>query len=593
MNPISPAHWNSPGIFALFLVLGYLAYSVVRRRRRTSGRKGILEVRPGNRSFLRRLGLTAPEHFLALPSVTISGHPDRNVSRVTLDENSGASRAIPAFLKREHRVPWSVRLRNALAGFGWVSRSLRECRVLQTLERECLPGPDWIAAGEDGQGRAFLLLRENTGVQDLRLVLRDENDPRLRRRLARLVGETVARLHHKGFTHPDLYANHVLVRRDGGEVVLLDWQRTRSYYQVSWARRGRDLAALQVTLAAEFATERERWCCLFAYLAEAARLTLDTGQTPIRSGRSRRPECAELLRGLRREVQRRLRHRHVREKRQHGLTQAKHDWLRLDDEALCVSPLLARYWPGVEPAALALDRQPILRVGVSRRWAPLPDQPPVLLTRRSGGSLLSSGWTRLFRQRWSSPEQRQSVLLLRLQRHGLPVLRVLAMGQREKPGGHRDSFLLTAPYAQTLRLDLWLQRQARTQSKRSPEDRREILRQAGATLAQLHQACCYLSAQANASVFAVRVDEEPPAPVLSRVEWICPRRSRSAGRTRRDHACFLRLLAGAGCDLQDLREFDLGYRRQCPDPDRLTAPGPARTVGQAHDNRKEAAACQV
>ena len=578
MNPVPLSPWPGPEAFAL-LLLGLVGLHWLRRRGRRPARKGRVEVRPGYRSLLRRLGLTHPDHFLSLPSLTVSGHPDRNVSRLVLGQGP---EAIPAFLKREHRVPWSVRVRSWLAGFGLVSRSLRECQILQALQRESLPCPDWIAAGEDGQGRAFLLLRESVGARDLWQALRQETSPRGRRRLARIVGESLARLHHKGFTHPDLYANHVLTQQDGAEVILLDWQRTRPCYQVSWSGRGRDLAGLHITLPLELASERQRWCCLRAYLAETARLTACTGQPVALGGQLRRPECAKLLRGLRQEARRRLRHRHVLEKRHQGLTRAHQDWVRLDGEALCVTSSLARSWPGADPSMLELDRQPALpRQGVTRRWLPMQAGPPVLLTRRCARAPLSSAWAWLSGRRWSSWEQQRSVLLLRLQRHGIAAERVLAMGQRQRLGGRQDSFLLTDPPAQTLRMDLWLQRQGRRRTGRSRAERRQVLREAGATLARLHQACCYLTSAADASVLAVQVDKEPMAIALPRIDWIRPSRVGNLGQARRDLARMRRRLIEAGCDLQDLQQWDLGYRRQLVGLERPSA------------NPKEASACQV
>ncbi len=280
--------------FGLFLLLPALL--CWRWSRRQVGHNRI-EIHPRFRSVLHRLGLTAPNQFFSLSSLTISGHPDRNVSRVTLGEGP---EALIGFLKHEYRVSWLVRLRNWFAGFGLVSRSLRECRTLQALQREGLPGPDWIAAGEDDRGRAFLLLHELPGACDLWQALRQATEPRQRRRLARAIGETVARLHHKGFSHPDLYANHVLVGLDGAKITILDWQRTRPGYKLDWRQRGRDLAGLHITVASHLAGEQERWHCLWAYLKESARLTAGTGQPVAHHGLFRRRVFALLLRGLRR-----------------------------------------------------------------------------------------------------------------------------------------------------------------------------------------------------------------------------------------------------------------------------------------------------
>lgn len=577
MNSVSSSPWPGPALGVLLIALIALRWLLLRGRQRTGKRR--VEICPGYRSRLRQLGLTHPHHFLSLPSVTVSGHPDRNVSRLVLGQGA---EAIPVFLKREHRVPWLVRLRNWLIGFGWVSRSLRECKILQALQREGLPCPDWIAAGEDDMGRAFLLLRGSAGARDLCQALRQERTIQGRRRLARFLGETLARLHHKGFTHPDLYANHVLVRADGANLVVLDWQRTRPKYRAGWAQRGRDLAGLHITLPLELASERERWFCLRAYLAETARLTAFTGQ----KGAPRRylcgPQCAALLHGLRQEARRRLRHRHVLEKRHQGLTRAHQDWLRLDGEALCVTSALPRSWPGVDPRTLALDRQPAMpRRGMTRRWLPMQDSSAVLLTRRKARAPFSSLWSWLRGRRWSSWEQRQSVLLLRLDRHGITAERVLAMGQRQQSGGRHESFLLTEPPARTLRLDLWLKRQRLQRTIQAWGERRQVLREAGATLARLHQACCYLVPSADASVFAVQVDNQHGRIALARSDWVCARRVGNMRQARRDLARLRHMLASAGCDRSELEQWDLGYRRQL--------------VGfqQPRANRKEERACQT
>src|SRR5439155_3876004 len=115
-----------------------------------------LQVNPRYQPFLQQQELTTPAAFLEMPSIIICGHPDRNVARVRLGTGPGA---VAAFLKREHQVPWKERLRNAVAGFGFVSKSEREAAVLRSLQHSGIGCPDWIAVGEDSQGRAFLLLR--------------------------------------------------------------------------------------------------------------------------------------------------------------------------------------------------------------------------------------------------------------------------------------------------------------------------------------------------------------------------------------------------------------------------------------------------
>ncbi len=569
------------------------------RRLPGRSRRGFVQICPGYRSLLRDLGLTEPEQFLALPAVTVSGHPDRNVSRVVLGEGE---EALTGFLKREHVVPWRERLRNALAGFGWVSRSLRECRVLQALEREGVPCPDWLAAGEDGQGRAFLLLREQAGCIELRRQLQQLHQPEERRRLANLLGQTLARLHHQGFTHPDLYANHVLLQPGGASsssaarLVLLDWQRTRRRKRVSWHQRGRDLSALHVTLPGELASPRERWRCLRSYLIESRRLAQYSDGTWPQQRLLHSPHCRVLLTGLEQGAQRRLRRRHVLEKRQQGLVLVAQTWRRLDGEALCLTNHLARTWPDCDPGWLALTEtphpQPLSPAGrgekrnlppfgkvLARRWLPLAGGKRVCLERRAAWSPLAllNFWTR--RPRWSPPEDRRSVLLLRLERHGVLGPTVLAKGHALRATGWYDSFLLTEPAGDALRLDLWLRRKAGDRSDQAARQRRDVLHQAGALLARLHQACCYLTRDDADGLLAVQWSAGPHRVLLQNIDGIEPARTALPWRARRDHDWLRRWLIAAGCGREDLQPMDLGYRRQLTGWD-----GPLP---------KEASTCQV
>ena len=152
---------------------------------------GWLVIHPRYRERLAASGLLAAESILGLPGEIVSGHPDRHVLRV---EVPGWDRA--CFLKRQHRIGWRERLRQKLAGFGWSSRCQREARMLRDLDRAGFPGPQWIAFGEDGIGRAFLLVEELSEAVGLRQMLSDTQlslDDSMR--LADRLGQAVAELH--------------------------------------------------------------------------------------------------------------------------------------------------------------------------------------------------------------------------------------------------------------------------------------------------------------------------------------------------------------------------------------------------------------
>src|SRR5260370_38580725 len=92
--------WSFRGLLA---ALGALA-------RAGSGRRWcapFVTVNPAYAGQLRAAGLSRAEDFLALPETIISGHPDRQVSRVHVGVGPTA---FPPILKKEHPVPRNRRL---------------------------------------------------------------------------------------------------------------------------------------------------------------------------------------------------------------------------------------------------------------------------------------------------------------------------------------------------------------------------------------------------------------------------------------------------------------------------------------------------
>jgi tRNA A-37 threonylcarbamoyl transferase component Bud32 len=531
---------SAPLLAGAYLLLG-LVFRLVGRRRR---RRAFLVLHPAHRASLRRLGLRRAEDFLGLPAVIVSGHPGRHVARVRLGEGQGA---VTAFLKVEQRVGWTVRLGNLLAGFGWSSRSVRELAVLQALERGGLEGPRWLAAGADPAGREFLLVRGDPRGVDLATLLRGLSGPARRREVARRLGEALARFHDAGFVHHDLYAKHVLLDPDTLGVCFLDWQRAFRRYALRPGEPARDLGALHATVPDELAGPAERLALFRAYL-RAAR---------IPPGRAR-----QLLARVEAQARRLLARRHVREKRRPPPADGEQAWVCLDGEALCVTEAFRRSARARSLEGLALEAQPVPEGRpVTRRWLPLPEGRRMLLVRRRARPLAELFRAWLAGRPASSPEQRQSALLFRLQRYGVPAPRVLAMGQRPGPGGRLDSFLLTEPPADCVRLLAWL-----AHSRAGAGERRRVLYQAGALLRRLHEASCYLEGPPGCWPLGVRPGAGGLEVVLDGADGLRLVRGRRAARARRDLARLRRCLRGAGERWEALRagySFAEGLCREC------------------------------
>ncbi len=513
-----------------------------------------VDIDPRYQRFLEERGLVGCEALLALPAVIISGHPNRYTAQVALGTGPSAVRAL---LKLEHRVLWKDRLANAWAGFGLVSRSHREFRILQALPGLGVGGPEPIAAGEDDQGRAFVLVRERPGDLDLRAYLtRLDGRPGERRRFLRRLGEALARLHDAGFDHPDLYSKHVLVDPQTGAIRFLDWQRSRRQSWLGWARRWRDLAALHATLAGELATSRERLACLLAYLRAS---------TQVKVPRSFVIRAVRHVQGFAGRLQV---HRRVRELHQAPLKTGTQTLVRLHGEALSVTREFLQEFQGRVPDWLQPGAAPTGPVGTA--LVALADGRRARLVRRRGGQPLAWLWATIRRRHApASPELRQAGMLFRLQRYGVPAPRLLAVGQRPVRLWRTESLLLTEEPAGAFSLAAWLSRHpGRSLDATELRQRRRWLREAGALLRRVHEAG-YTLAAVHDRHFRVRPAQpaDAPAVFLDSVEGMRRSRTAPAWRAARElaamHKAYARVL---GSRTDALRFFRAYLTRRCPTP---------------------------
>ncbi|CAN5625960.1 hypothetical protein BH11PLA2_BH11PLA2_40370 [soil metagenome] len=379
--------------------------------------RGKLVVHPRYRHWLRRCGLDTAEHILALRGEIVSGHQDRHVARVGL-----GSRVV--FLKREHRVGWKVRLRNWRAGFGFVSRCEREAKLLTELDNKALPGPQWIAYGHDGQGRAFLLVDDLAGCRELRDGLRKDDRADLPRRLAEAVGN----VHAAGFDTPDLCAKHLFIRPDTGTITILDWPSTRRYEIVDLEARVLAWGQLDASLALQLASPRERLRTLHHYWRR------------FRHGLPRFSDFVAMVMQASRKASRRS---SIREQRTDPAMNAKQRliWLA-EDEAVCVTPTLAKCWPTPaitspfypRPEESVLNGVPLV--------INAPDNQPATLRRWRSVAPLGRMLAAVRCQSWRSPATKRARHLFHRERHGQPAPQLLAFGQRFTGPFTTESFVL-------------------------------------------------------------------------------------------------------------------------------------------------------
>jgi tRNA A-37 threonylcarbamoyl transferase component Bud32 len=415
-----------------------------------------VQTEPRYRAVLSRHGLRTARDFLNCPGVILSGHPRRHVLRVRVGVES-------YILKKEHHVSWRDRLASAWAGFGWSSKSVREARVLARLREAGLPCPEVVAAGEDGR-QAFLLLREQAGMTDLREYLSCPHVRFEHQALAIDLGREIACIHAAGFKQPDLYAKHILVQKAPGvfRFCFLDWQRSCQRLSISWRQRVRDLAALDASLAEQLASDRLRLLCLRTYLSAVSgwhalslrRAWLSerfaTPPTPFEdSGRAthqgliRRQTVRTIAFAIRRISERLLQRRRIRELRQQPPPGGTQDLLWLEDgERFCVARDFYEELGGRLPSWLPRRPQPCSDGGrLEHRLILLGAGRTARLVQRWRRD--PAGWWR--RGKFPAPEFAQASTIFQLQRFGVCGPRLLAMGFRRLGFSQRFSFLLTEP----------------------------------------------------------------------------------------------------------------------------------------------------
>jgi hypothetical protein len=444
--------------------------------------RGFVVVHPRYRSWLAKCGLHSADDILALDGEIVSGHPNRHVLQVNLKTGSITRRL---YLKREHSVGWRSRLKNWRDGFGFVSRSEREAKVLERLEAAGLPGPHGIAYGEDGRGRAFLLVDELTGCQELRVVLADPTiSPADRRSLADHLGKAIADLHAAGFDTPDLSAKHVFVRPGSWTVTLLDWPSAKPGRMLEPAQRWDALACLNASLVDWLATPRERLRAIRAYRKRSREIG----------------EFAPFARMVGERTARWLKRSSIRSQRQPGVGRHDQRLVWLADESVCAHPEIAKHWP--RPAAVDPYYSNETVDGERLRVA-APDGRPATLLRFRTTDPIGRTVAALRGKAWRSPAARLARLTFHLQNAGVPVPRLLAFGQRFTTSVTADSFLLASRTDAPTLLD-WI--------ARHPHDREALLLEYGGILRLAHEAGCVLGPDVRCA--AVQLDRGRPRLVV-------------------------------------------------------------------------------
>ena len=429
-------------------------------------RSGKFVVHPRYAAWLARCGVTSADTALSLVGEVVSGHTDRHVVRVDLRSGAGCR---TGYLKREHVAGVRWRAKNWAAGFGWVSRCEREGTTLAALEAAGLPGPQWLAHGEDANGRAFLLVDDLAGAVDLLTLLRDQPAGD-KRELATRIGTALAELHAAGFGTPDLAAKHLMIA-DGGVVTVIDWPSAPKPGHIRNADLVRWFGSLHAGLAAELVTKHDRLRVLWAYRRTCRRLGRPV---PDRFGFMARAVNAAAARREDRQSVRAQRHATDRPQR----------LVWVAGEAVVAVPEVAAVWPTPAEAAPFYPPTPTATPPHGHRERViLPNDRPAVLVRFHTVDPVGRVVAAVRERPWRSPAATAARVLFHLERHSIPAPQLLAFGQRMTSAVAAESFLCADLPSGVVSLAAFLARASTTSAQSAA-----VLSECGRLLRRLHDA---------------------------------------------------------------------------------------------------------
>jgi len=427
-----------------------------------------VEIMPAFDSLFQGWESAAP--FLEWTGILVNRHRHRQVEDVNLPE-AGSESTRGFFLKKEFAVTWHERFLNAWHGFGWCATAVREAAILIAAKEAGVGCADVVAFGEHERS-SFVLLRAESDMTELPTLASDTE----RGDLAESLGRALAKLHAAGFEHPDLFAKHILVEPATQRICILDWARARRRRSISWRTRLRDLAVLDATLNASSASDRWRLRCLRAYLK-----AIDGGPPLARTAAQIRG-FAEAMCGK----------RNLREIAQPTTPAHDQQFVPACDGRLLIVRSYYEKCDGKLPDWLAnLPASESHSNDTSR-----------FLVGASGSEFT---WVQTWQNKpgaWQIPQLAHT--LFRLARFGVPTPRLLAVGATPSRVFAATQAEATTPLDEAF-------------AKASPQERRQLLEQAGRIVRQIHEAG-YALPPGEVWLRRLGVNVATGAVVLARVE---------------------------------------------------------------------------
>lgn len=259
--------------------LHHVALAALQRHEATDG---WLAFHPGLAQELVGHGISSVADLCDWAGETVSEHSRTVVVRVMLEQPGRQAQEL--YCKHRRVADRKDDLRSLLRRGRVVSGAELEWELLIAISELGIPTPVPVAIGARTtrwrQEVSVLVTAALAGSQPLDEVVAVDPGRAHDSSLRQLTADCVATLHRAGWCHPDLYARHLYLDDDRGELALIDLERCRR--DSSWRQRARDLAALDVSLSPAVVGQRQRLAFLLRYLRQ-----LGVGDRAARLSRAR------------------------------------------------------------------------------------------------------------------------------------------------------------------------------------------------------------------------------------------------------------------------------------------------------------------
>ncbi|MCX7664838.1 MAG: lipopolysaccharide kinase InaA family protein [Gemmataceae bacterium] len=350
---------------------------------------------------VQNMGLTSPEFVEQLRSVVVSGHIRRNVSRAYVCGHE-------IFIKREHEIRFSDRLKSFIDGQGFTSLAAREVNILNQLKNL---SPTWLAWGER-HGRSWLVLDSIGPCESFFDFFTNDKNHTSRSYVLSQIAQGLAQIHSLGIYQSDLFAKHIFILPDRS-IQFLDWQRARLSNSISFSMRKLCFQKLYQSIPTNLILPDE-WNLFVKCYRDRLGLKFD---------------IESFLNELKMNSTPRTQLRYA------VMPSVDQELMRFEGESLCAIPdyyseLLSildhLYQPRTSPETLPIQGQQFTLESSTYPFS------------------MSRFFNRIQRKVWRSPHLKTARLLLHLERYGCLTNKLIAYGQQLTCLGGR-SFVLSKP----------------------------------------------------------------------------------------------------------------------------------------------------